>query len=295
MTTELLEGGPASQPPADPFYIGYRYLHTRNSAGEITHSEKVPLTEEDFLHPQFEDKWMLSNPHNRAIFAIHNALVDIEERRDGVRVFTDHRVDWQHPGILPHGPDVVLFENFPSDWEDDPDVGTIFVEDLGAKVLAVFEVTSRATRHVDFGSKFDEYAEVGIPYLIIVDLAAPNGGPRILGFRLYRQQYREMRCDPKLGYFLPDAKLWFRLDGVKVLVADEDGIDIPSRPQLIERIDKAEGEREIEKLRSESEKDRADKAEAVAKAEKAKAAAAESRAEALARELESLRARLPSN
>ncbi len=300
MATELLEGNPASQPPADPFSIGYRYLHTRNPAGEIIHSEKVPLTEEDFLHPQFEDRWMRTDPHSIAIWTLRSAFSIALREKTGFRVFADHRVDWQHPGILPHGPDVVVFGNFPTEWKADD--GTLRIRDLGAKVLAVFEVTSESTRHVDFGRKFEEYAEAGIPHYIVIDLASPNGVPEILGFRLSKGEFRVMRRDPELGYMVPELGLFFRLDGDAVIVADVDGRDIATNADLAFELDAARGDIEIEKMRADQHRAKAKEAEAeklkaleLLEAEKAKAAAAEACLEALTRELESLRAGRATN
>ena len=154
---------------ADPFYIGYRYVKSAGPGGR----EAVPLSIEDFLHPQEEDRFMLTDGHARAVHYLRDAIQIAAESRPDVRVFTEHRVDWQVPGILPHGPDVVAFDHFLADW--DPLKGTLPVRDLGAGVMAVVEVTSESTRATDFEAKFLEYHAAGIPYYVILDAAGPPG------------------------------------------------------------------------------------------------------------------------
>ena len=154
MTTATLETPVNVKPAEDPFHIGYRLRTFTDANGELV-SEPVPLTEEDFLHPQEEDRFMLVDPHQRALHYLVHALRISYRNLPEVRVFTDHRIDWQVPGILPHGPDAVLFDRFTADWNGE---GTLPVRDTNSRVLAVFEVTSESTRKIDLGKKFVEYA-----------------------------------------------------------------------------------------------------------------------------------------
>ncbi len=305
----LAEPTAPRRPPGgsdDPFRIGYRYVHTVDAGGTKT-SRQVPLTEEDFLHPQEEDKFMLSDPHSIATAYLRHALECGRREWPRVRTFTEHRVDWQVPGILPHGPDVVVLDQFPTDWDSSD--RTLRVADLGAEVLAVFEVTSESTRHIDFGDKFDEYARAGIRYYLVVDLAAPNGQPDLLGFRLIEGEYALMRRDPRLGYLVPRLGMRFRWEDGRVMAADEDEKDIPYSAEMATalarataRAEAAQKQADAEKSRADAEKSRADGAQTRADAEKARADAEKASADAerrraddLARELVELKARLSAD
>jgi len=151
-------------------------------------------------------------------------------------------------------------------------------------VVAVFEVTSGATRHIDFGAKFDEFIEVGIPFYIVVDAAAPNGVPVVMGLRLGKRGFREMRHDSKLGVRVPPLDRWFRWENDRLIVADAQGRDIPDPVELVRELDVEKGRADVEKGRADAEKGRAD-------AEKGRADAEKGRADALAAELSALKAR----
>ena len=165
-------------------------------------------------------------------------------------VLLSHRIDWQHPDIAPHGPDVVVFDRFTAEWDELR--GTLPVVDLGIEVVAVFEVTSESTRHIDLDKKFVEYAAVGIPYYIVVDVAEPNGEPNVRGYRLDADRYKPMRRDAELGYFVPGLKMWFRWSNDALVAANEDGQDIPDTLELVESLDEEKVKSEAFRQQSEA-------------------------------------------
>ena len=233
MPTQVLPEVEVKKPDGYPFHIGSRPVLHRDAAGTVVGHHYEPLTEADYLHPQEEDWFVSSNRHAVALRTLANALTLTVRDRPGRRVFAEHRIDWQRLGIEPHGPDAVVFGNMHAPYDDLS--GTLPVGDFGAEIVALFQVTSASTRHIDFGDKFDEFLELGIPYFIVIDAAAPNGVPIAIGFRYVRGVYREMRSDPKLGVLVPPLKLSFRWDRDRLVVADEDGIDIPEFEELTTR------------------------------------------------------------
>jgi len=275
-------------PDGFPFHIGERPVVTRDAQGKIIDVTFVPLTEEDFLHPQEEDRFMLTDAHSIAVAYLRYAIETHCSKRPGIHVLSDHRIDWQQGKIKPHGPDVVAFDNFPSDW--DPSEGTFPVVDRGAEVLVVFEVTSESTREIDFGKKFEEFAKVGIPYYLIVDTAEPSGAIEILGYQLSGRKFKEMPRDPDLGYFIPGLKMWFRWDDDdnRVYATNEAGANIPEGPEYKAML-------EAEKQRGDAEQRRADTAELRADTAELRAEAEKQRADELARELAELRSRHSMN
>jgi len=305
MSVELQTPSPRSpRLDDDPFRIGCRYVRTVDADGRVT-VETVPLTEEDFLHPQEGDRFMLVDQHVRIVEYIRYAIETIARRGLNVRVLSEHRVDWQVKSIKPHGPDVSVFRDFPADW-DGVHRGTFPVRDEGAQPLAVIEVTSEATRHTDFEAKYLEYEAAGIPYYVIVDLAGPEESPKVLAFRHTRRGFRPMRPDASHGILLSDLHVWLRWQDGEVVAADEEGNDIPNSLETAELLERTEEQLDAVTLRAseamksfEAEKQRAEAEKQRAEAEKQRAEAAlllaeaeKQRADELARELTELKARM---
>lgn len=297
MVPETLPESATKLPDGYPFHIGTRPVVHLDHAGNFVEVEYIPLSEDDYLHPQEEDRQMLVEAHIAATNYLRHALLIATRDRPAIKIFADHRIDWQIEGIKPHGPDLVVFDNFTKAW--DTREGALPVRDFGAKVVAAFEVTSPSTRHIDFDEKFEEFADAGIPYYLIVDTAEPNGNSRILGYRLVAGEYRPMRRDPSLGFIIPPLKMYFRWENDRVIASDEDGNDIPDSPELATLYETATLRASVESDRADAEAERANAAASRsgieverANAESARADAEASRADALAAELAELKARL---
>ena len=269
MATETLPDTATKLPDGYPFHIGTRLVNHRDADGKIVRHEYVPLTLEDYLHPQEEDKFSVSNRHSITVRYLGHALELNLRDRPRLKTFIEQRVDWQVDGIEPHAPDAVVLDGYSIPYDDM--LGTVPVGDLGCTPLAVFEVTSEATRHTDFGEKLDEYLDVGIPYYFAIDVAAPNGVPVILAMQRINDRYRLMPEHPKLGFIIPELKLYFRWENDRLIVADREGKDIPDSAT-------AGAELEASRQRAEAESERAN--------------VETERANALATELAELKAKL---
>jgi hypothetical protein len=254
MATDLTES-PTKLPDGYPFHIGSRIVRTMDASGK-ERSESIPLTEEDFLHPQEEDRFMIVDKHWVSVTYIRQAIEFANEHRPAIRVFSDHRIDWEVEGILPHGPDVVVFDHFRKPWDDRE--STLPVKTMEALPLAIIEVTSEYTRHIDFEEKYLEYCDAGIPYYVIVDFHGPKRTMSILGFRRKAGEYSPMRKDPNLGYFIPGVNVFIRLEAENVIICDEDGVEIPRQIEAFRKLREETARSEAEKKRAESEKKRAD-------------------------------------
>ena len=309
----------AQDPPAalDPFRIGYRYVPAVGPDGR-ERQVMVPLTEEDFLHPQEEDRFMITDAHLTAMIYLRHAIRAANARRADVKVFADHRVDFQIDGLEPLGPDVIAFDNFQTPWN--PLLGTVPVDDLGAQPMAVIEVTSPATRAADLTAKPKLYHAAGVPYYVVVDVAGPPEAERILAYRRGVSDYKPLPRDPQLGYFVPRVGVWLRWEDGLVVAANEAGDDIAGPDGMAaelaaaeiraERAERAESfgrwrveaaeqaseaarqQAEAEKLRAEAERDRTEVERRRADAADSRAEAVQVRADELARELAALKARL---
>jgi colicin import membrane protein len=278
-------------PEGYPFHIGSRILNRLDADGK-NHVEYIPLTIEDFIHPQEEDRFMIVDRHRSTVAYIAAAL-ESRVKKDGRRVFSDHVIDWQVEGMKPHGPDAVVFRNFWHQWDDLE--GTLMVQDMGAEPIVVIEVTSPRTRKADFEEKYLGYQEVGVPCYVIVDFHGPNGMISMLGFELIDGEYQSMEFDENLGFFIPGCNLSIHLMDGEVVMYDDDGIEIPRPSDSIQML-KSETERadaEAKRAKTALQRAKAETKRADSEAQKAKSEA--ERADRLAAELAELKRRLESS
>ena len=140
--------------------------------------------------------------------------------------------------------------------------------------------------------KFVEYAAVGIPYYIVVDVAEPNGEPNVRGYRLDADRYKPMRRDAELGFMVPGLKMWFRWDNDALVAANEDGQDIPDTLELIESLDEEKVKSEAFRQQSEAYQQLMVTERARADVEQTRANEADRRAEEAGRRAEELAAEL---
>ena len=293
MSMQVLSEVEVKKPDGYPFHIGSRPVLHRDTDGTVVGHHYEPLTEWDYLHPQEEDRFMSADLHSTTLHYLRQSLKIGLRHRTELTTFTELRIDWQRSDMEPHGPDGIVFEGMRPGF--DRAEGTLPVEDFGAKVVAVFEVTSASTRHIDFGDKFDEFIVLGIPYFVVIDAAAPNGQPAILAFKLMKSGYRLMVDSPKLGVRIPPLDLWLRWESDRLILADRFGQDIPDELEMVDAFDEQKARAEAEKVRAEAEKARAEVEKVRAEAEKARAETEKARADALVREVAELKARLGDN
>ena len=239
--------------PEYPFDIGYRWV--RNGRATV----QVPLTEDDFLHPQEEDRFLLTDAHSIAVAYLRHALETNLAAKSGFRVFSDHRIDFQSDGIEPMGPDIIAFDNFLIDW--DPMVGTLPVIESGLKPLFVAEVTSISTRRSDLERKPPLYRQFGVPYYLIFD---HFGGETeefesdLIGYRLTAKGYVRMKADPEFGVWVPTVGMWFNFEGDRVVAYNAKKERIPNSLEMAQLLDEETARAEAETLRADAEKQRAD-------------------------------------
>ncbi len=229
MTTLTRQTFDRKSQPEYPFDIGYRWVE--NGSDHV----QVPLTEEDFLHPQEEDRFLFTDLETVARYDLRSALIFVLKMRTDVHVFTNHRVDWQACGIRPMGPDVVVLGDFQSNWNSLR--GTVPVRELGLKTLFVAEITWISSRHIDLEQKPPLYHQLGVPYLLIFDFYAGGKEPfvaELLAFEATESGYVRMEADPKLGVWIPTVAMWFKLDGWQVVIHNEDKKRILNEKEMIQ-------------------------------------------------------------
>jgi len=274
----------------DPEYrYGWRYV-CRISNGE-EEWERVPLTEDDVLHPQPEDYVIQSNSHYLICHYLYTVLRSRLKHLPGGLVLHDVLVDWGVPRLKAHAPDLAVFAEV---WE--PPQGGIFdLKASGGRVLLVIEVTSPSTRHLDVASKhpqaktrFRHYARAGIPLYIVVDAARRASGQAspIFGYTLTEDGYKPLPLDEDGRLWVEPVQLWLGMSGSEVAWFDGNGEEIWEYEQ------EQETRLEMEaRLREEQEAHQAAEARAREEQEARRAAEARAREEQEARRAAEARAR----
>ncbi len=254
--------------PPDPFRLGWRDVQRRGPDGNF-HWVREPLTKWDVLHPQEYDYIVQNNAHARDRVALRVTLDFALRERADMFVSPDLRVDWQEPGIIPHGPDLVVFGGLKE--RPDDDMATFRVHDMEAAILLVIEVTSPNTRRNDVGIKMDEYFLAKVPYYLIVDNRKRKRQPpsRLIGHRAGANGFELMESDAEGGILIPNLDLTFRIHEGRVRCFDNQNKLIPEPLEMAKQIDESmarqiEMHRQIEQHaeRAEQEKQRAEQAEA---------------------------------
>jgi Uma2 family endonuclease len=224
------------------------------------YDEQVPLTEWDVLHPQEDDFIVHNQFHNELCSYLKTVFLWALRGRENILVLHDHRVDWQTAGLIPHGPDVVVFLDTPP---HDPYVGTYRVRDEGARPIFVVEVTSPSTRRKDLNEKVFHYCRAGIPLYVIVDDAEGENGATIdlLAYTPSPEGPVRVILPDANRIWLPEVNLWLAVQGEHVVCQEADGKAIGNYTEIAQAAEAETARAEAEKARAESEKNRADAAE----------------------------------
>ncbi len=219
----------------DPYEFGWRYVLRPLPNGD-NFEERTPLTLEDILHPQIGDFRMHSRDHELFCLYLHNVFTACVEQDPDATVLHNVRVAWATKGVAPHGPDIAVIFGIKEhrDWKTFDEVTE------GTKPTLVAEITSPKTRQVDLVDKFGEYAQVGVPFYIIIDSYELKGKPirRLLGYQLSGARYVEIQPNEQGWLWLPPLKIWLGLDNNEPYCYDEAGTPIGNYIQI--RADLAE-------------------------------------------------------
>jgi Uma2 family endonuclease len=182
--------------------------------------QRQALTLEDILHPQLGDFQMASHEHEEVRDYLTNVFrARVADDPEAI-VLSDTGVSWPpETGIKGHAPDVALIFNVRrrQNW------ATFDTAAEGTKPSLIIEITSPDTRVVDVERKYKHYAQVGVPFYAIVDLARPESLRRHIGYQLVGNQYEEGALDERGWLWLPAVNLWLGWRGKTVALYDEAG------------------------------------------------------------------------
>jgi Uma2 family endonuclease len=198
-----------STPEDDPYFYGWREVFRQTDGKDEWVYE--PLTLADVLHPQWGDYIMQNDEHFRVCNDLYNGLkVHLAHEHQTV-VLHDTPINWER-GMKALCPDLAVIrevqQRFPK--------GTFYVRRSKGHVDMVLEVTSRSTHQVDVDGEYPEnkvqkYAQVGVPYYIIVDDYHRQEGfpPDITVYQLQEGNgYQRQEADVRGWYWIPLIALW---------------------------------------------------------------------------------------
>jgi Uma2 family endonuclease len=225
-----------------------------------------PLTPEDFLNPQLEDKVSQGKRHAR----FRRRLTDLLARHFGpaAQVLEDvvHELG---PGLPCPAPDVSVVLGEDAGYGDEDSFSVTKEGVRPSLILEIVSPSKRAIRDVDEVAKVEVYSLAGIPEYLLVDLPRRGNGYR-LGLKGYR-----LGADRRYRLIEPDAQ------GHLLCTATRLRFFVSPKGDRIEVIDDVTG---LPLLYSQDE-------EAGRKAERAARKAAEEENARLRAELERLRSR----
>jgi len=214
----------SEKPPNDPFYLGRRLVNRG------TYYEEIPLTLEDVLHPQEEDRVTVNDLHTQLCPYLRNVMQRQVAAIPNAVVVADLRIAWDDPDLKPHGPDIGVIFNV----KERKHWSTFDVAQEGTRPVLLIEVTSPATRDLDFGIKVTEYEQAGVEYYVIVDIVPTRGvtTPRLIGYRLTASGYAPLAPDARNALWLEPVRTWIRVIDGEVICEDEQGQPIPDYLEL---------------------------------------------------------------
>ncbi|MGO9470604.1 MAG: Uma2 family endonuclease [Isosphaeraceae bacterium] len=194
-------------PGAASFDYGWRDVEKTLADGRVEW-ERVPLTLEDVLHPQYGDAHVLSKPHNVDCKYLADVLEARLSENPRAVVLSDTGIYWDDPKLRHHSPDiaVILGVRRQKDWE------SFYVALDGVRPVLIIEVTSPRTRTNDLSKKVTQYAQAGVPHYVIAVAEEGKGKRRrlkLLAYRLESGAYQPVA--------LEDGRVW--LDAVGLWLA----------------------------------------------------------------------------
>ncbi len=212
-----------NHPPADnPYLYGFRYVFYEKNGEEAW--DRVPLTLDDVLHPQLEDKVSQSDTHYLFCHYLYTILKARFSNNPTTVVMHDVPLNWGLADMGDHCPDVSVFHSVHTHYPK----GVFDVKGSGGEPLLLIEVTSPSTRILDVDNerrkenKYRHYARIEVPWYLIVDAAKwkdADVAPPLMLYRLEsdKKQYTQVE---------PDARGWLWVEAVGLFLGPYEESDL---------------------------------------------------------------------
>jgi colicin import membrane protein len=193
------------EPSPGSFRYGYRYVPTKLPNGKEGF-DKVPLTLEDVLHPQFGDVHLLSSAHSVDCKYLHDVLAALLADDPTAGVLADVGIFWDVPRLEHHSPDIMVILGV----RRRIDCTSFHVKKEGVRPVLIVEVTLRATRVIDVKTKVEEYALAGVPNYVVADARGTGKRRRLklISYQLDNGAYKSVPLDKRGRAWLQPVGLW---------------------------------------------------------------------------------------
>jgi len=181
--------------------------------------EQIPLTSEEFLHPEEGYHWPNSTFHDRIAGDIKDILTRRYANDPTTAVFRDLIVRWGIADFRDHCPDTCVVFGI----QNKEQVRTEFlVNSEGARPSLIVEVVSPRYRKEDREIKVQQYARAGIREYIIFDRRRQGGQmlDEVLGYRLMDGTYVPITPDEEERIMCETVGLWMGLHDGEVVMVD---------------------------------------------------------------------------
>ena len=258
---------------ADPFRYGWRDVRTISPRGKVTY-RRVPLTQEDVLHPQEGDHILENIPHDNDRMYLKSVFQARVAGTRGTMILSDCGVDLNIPGVRHFCPDIALVAGM----RRYPVSAIVHLAREGARPLLLVEITSPSTRDNDFNKKVMYYRLGGVPWYLIVNATLTDEGERYIEFILYHKVgrgYRRIPTNEQGRVWLEPVQLWLGQTrdaetGLMRLACydSETGKELGDYAEISRELEEAERARtEAERARTEAERARTEAERARTEAE----------------------------
>ena len=271
-------------PGEEPGVVGWRY---RNGGTTV-----IPLRAEDLLNQEEGDKIVTNTAHIEDMQYLFEALTRRTRGKPGIRVFSDHCINFQVRGLGILGPDVILFNGEDRPW--DKGRGTFPVKAMKARPLYAFEVTSPSTRPRDLRARLSQFFRAGVPVYVVID--APYGGGRhplgVVAFQAGPDGYEQLPAADDGRVWVEVAEVYLGLEDGRLMIRAADGKKVPTGVEAIGEAMDLREQVEREEKRTERARKKAAAADKKAAAADKKAAAEKARADAAEQKMKEMEAEL---
>lgn len=241
MSQILIPTSMPQEPPTpenNPFRYGWRYVKRVLPDGSVDF-DRIPLSLEDVLHPEFEDVMPQASPHDwDRVYLTY--IFDRQIAHDpSALVLGDVLVFWDVPGLRQHSPDISVFFGV----RDPKAPRTAFrILDEGVRPTLFLEVVSPDYRNNDVVIKVEHYHRGRVPFYIIVDRERVEGPIRLIGYRYRPEAFQVMPLDDQGRLWLEPLKLWLGTKGNRVICYDGvSGRELGDYAQVSRELEAAEG------------------------------------------------------
>jgi len=205
-----------------------------------TNDVQVPLTSEEFLHPQEGYHLPNSTFHDNAAGDVKDILTRRYATNPTAAVFRDLIIKWGIPDLGDHCPDTfVVFgvrnkEQIRSEF--------VVIEE-GVRPALIVEVVSPRYRKEDREIKVKHYAQAAVPEYAIIDRRQQRRQviEEVLGYRLVDGQFLPLTPDEEGRILFETVGLWMGLQDGRIVMEDaQTGERLLTSLELEQRVTQAE-------------------------------------------------------